>query len=495
MKVLILIPFLIYLLILFTFSYFTNRKTSQDLTGFFLGDRNVSPYTSAVSAAISGRGAWLLFGVTAQAYINGLSAIWLIVGFLISEFFLFVFLAPQVRKFTGINSSVTFIDMFASRYKDETISLRIVLSIVLIFFSLSFIAAQFMGGGIAFFAFLGISNTHGIIITGVIVLLLVLIGGYKSLNDTDVLNALLILFVLTIMPVIVLFRNEGIDVIHSELLKANSSFFDFGALSTGTLIGFLSLGLSSSGNTGILLKYIALRDSEKFPQLAVITTLVSLLMTVAALFTGISARIYFPTPDSIPGADAQNVFIGLTGAILHPLLIGLVLCSIFGSLLSSAGSNILVAGSSLVIDIYEKTISRGKSISQDKLRYISSIAIVILAYIAIIAGALLDTSFYGFVLFALAGLGASFGPAILLTFFWSESTSNGVKAGVITGALTVIFWKSIPGLSENLYELIPGFILSVLAIWWGSKIDRRIVLNRLYKTAKYEDIKKTNFSE
>jgi sodium/proline symporter len=42
-------------------------------------------------------------------------------------------------------------------------------------------------------------------------------------------------------------------------------------------------------------------------------------------------------------------------------------------------------------------------------------------------------------------------------------TKWGALAGMIVGAATVIFW-SMAGLSETLYEMIPGFAASLLAI-------------------------------
>jgi len=64
---------------------------------------------------------------------------------------------------------------------------------------------------------------------------------------------------------------------------------------------------------------------------------------------------------------------------------------------------------------------------------------------------------FWFVLFAWAGLGAAIGPTSLLALFWRKTSSAGITAGLISGTVTVFVWKSIPVLSESLYELIPAF--------------------------------------
>jgi SSS family solute:Na+ symporter len=65
--------------------------------------------------------------------------------------------------------------------------------------------------------------------------------------------------------------------------------------------------------------------------------------------------------------------------------------------------------------------------------------------------------------YAWAGFGSAFGPAILLSLYWSKMTRQGALAGILVGAITVILWI-VTGLSTVLYEMVPGFFLSMLAI-------------------------------
>ena len=71
---------------------------------------------------------------------------------------------------------------------------------------------------------------------------------------------------------------------------------------------------------------------------------------------------------------------------------------------------------------------------------------------------------------AWAGFGAAFGPLVILSLTWKRMTRNGALAGMITGAAVVLFWIFAPvlpsgaALTTVLYEMVPGFILSALAI-------------------------------
>lgn len=70
-----------------------------------------------------------------------------------------------------------------------------------------------------------------------------------------------------------------------------------------------------------------------------------------------------------------------------------------------------------------------------------------------------NESILSIVSFAWAGFGASFGPIILLSLYWRKLTTKGALWGMITGAVTVMIWGNIDVLKDNLYEIIPGFLL------------------------------------
>ena len=72
-----------------------------------------------------------------------------------------------------------------------------------------------------------------------------------------------------------------------------------------------------------------------------------------------------------------------------------------------------------------------------------------------------DSSVFTIVSFAWAGFGASFGPLVLFALFWRRTNMQGALAGM------VFVWKYLVrplGGNFNIYELLPAFILSCLAI-------------------------------
>ena len=82
-------------------------------------------------------------------------------------------------------------------------------------------------------------------------------------------------------------------------------------------------------------------------------------------------------------------------------------------------------------------------------------------------------SVLGMVSYAWAGFGAAFGPALILSLYWKRMNALGAVAGIVAGGVTVVLWKHLSGGIFDLYELIPGFIVSMLAILLFSYVGRQ----------------------
>ena len=129
--------------------------------------------------------------------------------------------------------------------------------------------------------------------------------------------------------------------------------------------------------------------------------------------------------------------------------------------MSTIDSQLLVSSSALAEDVY-KAMLRPEA-SEKELLWISRGAVILITIIAL-SIALSGGTILDIVSYAWAGLGASFGPAVLFSLFWRKTSKNGVLAGIITGGLLVVIWKNYLAFT-GLYEIIPGFLLSSLVIF------------------------------
>jgi SSS family solute:Na+ symporter len=458
-----LAPFSATSILLVIIGLYSRRFSSSGISEFFVGGRKMNRLVVALSAVVSGRSAWLLLGVTGMAYSTGASALWSVVGYTVVEFFLFLFYARRLRRFSEVNDCITLPDFFAARFGDEDGHLRMALAGVILVFMVSYVSAQFAGGGKAIGASFGLSPNAGVALTAAVVLGYTMVGGFLAVSLTDTLQAVFMLLGLVVLPVVAISDGGGWGAVALELRAFDPDFLDPLALGFGVLIGLVGIGLGSPGNPHIIVRYMSIRDVDELRFAAVVGTFWNVVMGAGAVLIGLSGRVFFPEVSLLPAADTENLYPALARSHLHPLLFGIVVASIFAAIMSTADSQLLVAASALVRDFYEKAARKGRALPQRNLVRLSRWVVFGLVLVALILGVVAENLIFWLVLFAWAGLGAALGPTSILALYWKKATRAGIFAGLVTGSVTTIVWYFIPALKSRLYELIPGFLLAGLA--------------------------------
>jgi Na+/proline symporter len=151
----------------------------------------------------------------------------------------------------------------------------------------------------------------------------------------------------------------------------------------------------------------------------------------------------------------------LTKILFNPWVAGIVLAAILAAIMSTLSCQLLVCSSTLTEDFYKSFLR--KNASQKELVWVGRFMVLMIALLAIYMAGNPDSKVLGLVAYAWAGFGAAFGPLIIMSLFWKRMTLNGALAGMVVGAVMVILWKNLWG-DTGVYEIIPGFICSLLAI-------------------------------
>ncbi|HSG80623.1 MAG TPA: sodium/proline symporter, partial [Gemmatimonadota bacterium] len=369
----------------------------------------------------------------------------------------------RLRHFSEKYDCVTVPDFYAARFGDRDGRLRAILIIIILIFMVGYVSSQFVGGGKAFAASFGLTPAAGVLLTALIVLVYTTLGGFLAVSLSDTLQACIMILALVVVPVVAIVDGGGLAAIVQELRTFDPTLVDPLALSAGALIGFLGIGLGSPGNPHIIVRYMSIADPDQLRASAVVGTVWNVVMAWGALFIGLAGRVYFPDVAMLPDADTEQLYPLLAAQHLHPVAFGIVVASIFAAIISTADSQLLVAASSVVRDFYEKILHRGEQVPQKRLVLYSRIVVALLVGAALIVGLTAEALVFWLVLFAWAGLGASFGPTSILALYWRRTTRAGVIAGLVTGTAVTIIWELTPSLSSRLYELIPAFAAGLLA--------------------------------
>ena len=466
-----LTAFVLYLLMVVGIGVWSARASSAGLSEFFLGGRRMNRVVVALSAVVSGRSSWLLLGVTGMAFTMGASALWAVAGYTAVEALMFLYYAPRLRRISGARDAITVPDFFAERFGDGS-GLRILLATVILVFMVAYIAAQFVGGGKAIAASFGLAPSTGVLLTAAIVLAYTVLGGFTAVSLTDTVQAFFMLFALLALPAIAIAELGGWGEMVGRLQALEPGLPDPLALSFGAALGFVGIGLGSPGSPHILVRYMSIDDPRQLRFAAVAGTVWNVLMGAGAVLIGMVGRAWITSVDQLPQADPENLFPVLAQQHLPAPLFGMVVAAIFAAIMSTADSQLLVAASTVVRDVYEKVVRRGAPLTQRRLVVLSRVVVTALVLLALVLGWAADELVFWLVLFAWAGLGAAFGPTSILALFWRGTTRAGVIAGVVVGTLTTFVWYFTPALKDRLYELIPAFLAGLVATAAVSMLTR-----------------------
>ena len=160
-------------------------------------------------------------------------------------------------------------------------------------------------------------------------------------------------------------------------------------------------------------------------------------------------------------ADQEQLMPMLARSFMPVWLAVIMICGAIAAMMSTADSQLLSSASAVSEDIYRRML-KPEATQTDLLR-VSRLATLAVGIAAFLLAWQADELVYSMVLYAWAGLGAAFGPPLLLSLWWRRTSRAGVLAGFLTGTVVVVVWYNVPALKAQLYEMIPGFMLSLAA--------------------------------
>ena len=468
-----IVAFMAYVAIVLSIGFYAYLRT-KNATDYFLGGRELSPSVSAISAGASDMSGWVLLGLPGYAYLAGLEAAWISIGLVIGVAANWLLMAKRLRIYSALlGDAVTLPTYLQRRFTDKTPWLKSIASVSILLFFLFYVGSGLIAGGKLFNEVFGFDYHMAVIVSVVLILFYTLFGGFLAVSWTDVFQGLLMLLALACVPILVISQTGGVDQFTAQINQQNPQLLNLFTDAEGNVLSWMMIvstmgwGLGYFGQPHILARFMAIRSAFETVQAATIGVVWALSCYLLAILVGLSGIAYLP--EVLP--DSEKVFIALTSLIFHPLIAGILLAAILAAIMSTVDSQLLVCSSSLAEDLYP-LVTR-KDVSAEKRLQIGRIAVVVLAMMATVLAMEPDNKVLDVVSYAWAGLGASLGPAILVSLYWRRMTARGALAGVLTGGVTVMIWSQAEGGIFDLYALVPGFVLSLVAIVTVSLMDNR----------------------
>lgn len=461
--------FLIYIIGMILIGFIAYRFTNN-LSDYILGGRRLGSFVTGLSAGASDMSGWLLMGLPGAVYASGLVEGWIAIGLTIGAYLNWLFVAGRLRMFTEYNANaLTLPEYFHHRFGDRTRVLKIVSATIILFFFAIYCSSGVVAGARLFENLFGVPYATALWYGALATIIYTFIGGFLAVSWTDTIQATLMLFALFLTPIFVLIHLGGFEQTHDVIVQAGAAVNkDFTDLFTGTtFIGLLSLsawGLGYFGQPHILARFMAADSVKSIPNARRISMAWMIICLFGAVGIGFFGQAYFfanPDQAAIVSQNHEQVFVELSKLLFNPWIAGVLLSAILAAVMSTLSAQLLICSSAITEDFY-KGMLRPKA-SQKELVWLGRVMVLVISAVAIVIAQDPKSKVLGLVSYAWAGFGCAFGPVVILSLFWKRINAAGAMAGMLTGALVVVFWNRVVP-DSGIYEMIPGFILATLAI-------------------------------
>jgi sodium/proline symporter len=489
----VLVTMICYMLIVIAIGIFFAKRSHQNSENYFLGGRSLGPWVTAMSAEASDMSGWLLMGLPGVAYWCGLAdAFWTALGLAVGTYVNWLIVAKRLRSYSIVSGdSITIPDFLSNRYHEKK---KIVLSLsavfILIFFTV-YAASCFVTCGKLFSALFGFSYHSMMIVGAAFVLIYTFLGGFLAESASDFMQGVVMFCALVIMLVCGTIHAGGFSAvienaksiegyfsltsIASPLVDSNGVqqaangtplFGEAGQYGFLTILSTLSWGLGYFGVPQVLLRFMAIRKGTELKRSRRIATVWCVISLTAAVYIGLMGRAMFPVNGELATSSAaENIFIVMSRSLFPPIIAGVIMAGILAATISSSDSYLLIASSAFSKNLYEGVFKKGASDKQ--VMWVSRIVLMLITLIGVAIAWNDKSVIFKIVSFAWAGFGATFGPIMLFSLFWKRTNRAGAIAGMLTGGITVFVWKLVLrplGGMLDIYELLPAFVLSCIAI-------------------------------
>ncbi|WP_237487095.1 sodium/proline symporter PutP [Vibrio hippocampi] len=457
--------FIAYLVMMLAIGIYAYKRTLSS-SDYFLGGRSLGPWPAALSAGASDMSGWLLLGLPGYAYAAGIEALWLAGGLLLGTWLNWLLCAKRLRTYSITTDSLTLPEYLSRRFNDNSNMIQVISAFFILLFFLFYTSSGLVAGGKLFETVFGLDYSTAVIVGTICVVSYTLFGGFLAVSWTDLVQGLLMAAALLIVPIAAM--QGGFDQLTQDMRAINPELLTLfrdakgQPLTAVAIISLVAWGLGYFGQPHILARFKAARSNKDLTTARRIAVVWTGLSMFGAMLVGVVGLIYITNTGGDVAVDGEKVFMLLVNAMFHPVIAGILLAAILAAIMSTADSQLLVSSSALAEDFYKQIIN--KDATSKQVVMVGRLGVIAISIVALALAMTPDSSVLGLVSYAWAGFGAAFGPAVLLSLYWSNMNRNGAIAGILLGGVTIVVWKQLSGGIFDVYEIVPGFILSTIAI-------------------------------
>jgi len=429
---------LIYFIVLLAIGYLSSRKESKE--DFLIAKRNLNSWQTMATINASKTGSVLMI-FTAFVYLWGISALWYFIGMVVGVL-IFIPFAMKLKE-NSKGRFYTLADYFKHNYGKK---IAVIVSLLTIFIMFGYAVLNLIAGAKIFFFFTGWSFWICAIIMSSIVLIYLLLGGFKAVVRTDMLQYAAMVVIMAIVAFAV-FKGSIIPVSEWNFFKADP----------GSIFGFFLIGiLFPFAMPDMWQRVYSAKDKKTVRNGMILSAIV---YAVVAFLLGLVA---LTVKASFPAIDPDLALIHGFGNLLPVGLIGLAVVLLFSAIMSSLDTYLFTASSAIIQDLTP---------NKKNVKMIRN-TILILAVLATILAISLNKlviSTYIFVTVILA-----LGATVIATWMRKKIKETTLVTGMIIGLASIgillIVYSLTVGIQPTLAVI--GLLATIIGLFIGGIISK-----------------------
>jgi len=422
----------LYVAILMGVGLWSVRRT-QSASDFILGGRTIGPWVTALSYIAVYFSSVLIIGGGAFGYKFGVATIWIgAINVLVGCLLCWIVLGKRVREMTERFGVRTISGFFARRYNSPAAGIysAAIAFLFLIIYNVSVVK----GMANSFEVLMDLPYWGGVLISGLVIIFYVVLGGYMAVVWTSFIQAWVMIFALLLLMFKTFGAVGGLSAGMEKLAAIGPQYVNTpGVWGWAGLFSFsLVVSLGVWGMPQMIIRFYSIKSTKTLRLGTVIVTLGATIAIIPYL-VGALTRVL------IPGLENPDLAIPkLVAMVLSPWQAAVLLAGVVAAGMSTFAGVLIIISSSLVTDIYEHGLKRKLSGPQEVFaNRVVSAAVGLISLVIALRPPALILVLTGFAWAVIAS--TNLWP-LLFGIYWKGTSKAGVIVSMVTGSLTAIIW-------------------------------------------------------
>jgi sodium/proline symporter len=414
---------------------------------------------------------YMFMGGPAQAYKEGYFTLWYAVGDGGGAIFNIGILGKRMRRLSYYLGCLSPIEYLERRYPSP--ATRAIAGLIAIVFVYGYVLAQFLAAGKTMATLLHIPLHVALIVGTGVIIFYTFAGGYLAVAWTDFFQGILMVGAMIMIFVSAMNQLGGLQGMNEQLTaldptltglwgKGDMYIGQWGVVAGAVLIYLIGY----MGLPHVVIRHMAMESPRLAKKSLVIATVWNQMFIFIPYIIGLMGIVLIPNI-----ADPEMVVLEMAYKLLPSVIAAIVLVGIMSAIMSTADAQLMLMGTMLGRDIYQRYIN--KDATDKQLMLVSRLCVLFVGVLSTVIALIQPPGVFSLVVFSFSALGCAFLPSYICAVWWKKANPTGCIASMVCGCLTSVIW-SAAGLSSQtgFHEFFAGVIVSWAAMIIGSQFGK-----------------------